>query len=120
MCEGRPAAKPQVFGCICFFPSGGDAGAAKSVSVLLRCEAPGLDGWRDSGLADNDIVAVVGAPIINIIAACFKAAPLLVVGKVVSLLVLDGEVKPQFALVFFKELDVEEFSLTFYAILEAN
>ena len=29
--------------------------------------------------------------------------------KVVSLLVLDGEVKPQFALVFFKELDVEEF-----------
>ena len=27
---------------------GGDAGAAKSVSVLLRCEAPGLDGWRDT------------------------------------------------------------------------
>lgn len=88
---------------------GGDAGAAKSVSVLLRCEAPVLDGWRDSGLADNDIVAVVGAPIVDIIAACFKAAPLLVVRKVVSLLVLDGEVKPQFALVFFKELDVEEF-----------
>ena len=88
---------------------GGDAGAAKSVSVLLRCEAPVLDGWRDSGLADNDIVAVVGASIIYIIAACFKAAPLLVVRKVVSLFVLDGEVKPQFALVFFKELDVEEF-----------
>lgn len=68
---------------------GGDAGAAKSVSVLLRCEAPVLDGWRDSGLADNDIVAVVGAPIINIIAACFKAAPLLVIRKVVSLFVLD-------------------------------
>ena len=91
------------------FPISGDAGAAKSVSVLLRCEAPVLDGWRDSGLADNDIVAVVGAPIVDIIAACFKAAPLLVVGKVVSLLVLDGEVKPQFELVFFKELDVEEF-----------
>lgn len=106
--EGRPAAKPQVFDCICFFPSGGDAGAAKSVSVLLRCEAPVLDGWRDSGLADNDIVAVVGAPVINIIAACFKAAPLLIVGKIVSLLVLDGEVKPQFALVFFEELDVEK------------
>ena len=88
---------------------GGDAGAAKSVSVLLRCEAPVLDGWRDSGLADNDIVAVVGAPIIHIIAACFKAAPLLVIRKVVSLLVLNGEVKPQFALVFFKELDVEKF-----------
>lgn len=88
---------------------GGDAGAAKSVSVLLRCEAPGLDGWRDSGLADNDIVAVVGAPIVDIIAACFKAAPLLVVRKVVSLLVLDGEVKPQFAFVFFKQLDVEKF-----------
>ena len=27
---------------------GGDAGAAKSVSVLLRCEAPVLDGWRDT------------------------------------------------------------------------
>lgn len=88
---------------------GGDAGAAKSVSVLLRCEAPGLDGWRDSGLAYNDIVAVVGAPIVDIIAACFKAAPLLIVGKVVSLLVFDREVKSQFALVFFKELDVEEF-----------
>ena len=62
-----------------------------------------------SGLADNDIVAVVAAPIVDIITACFKAAPLLVVGKVVSLLVLDGEVKPQFALVFFKELDVEKF-----------
>ena len=108
MCEGRPAAKPQVFDCICFFPSGGDAGAAKSVSVLLRCEAPVLDGWRDSGLADNDIVAVVAAPIVDIITACFKAAPLLVVGKVVSLLVLDGEVKPQFALVFLEELDIEK------------
>lgn len=87
----------------------GDAGAAKSVSVLLRCEAPGLDGWRDSGLAYNDIVAIVAAPIVDIIAACFKAAPLLVIRKVVSLFVLDGEVKPQFALVFFKELDVEKF-----------
>ena len=88
---------------------GGDAGAAKSVSVLLRCEAPGLDDWRDSGLADNDIMTIVGAPIVDIITACLYAAPLFVVGKVVSLLVLDGEVKPQFALVFFKELDVEEF-----------
>ena len=104
----RPAAKPQVFDCICFFPSGGDAGAAKSVSVLLRCEAPGLDGWRDSGLADNDIMPIVAAPIVDIIAACFKAAPLLVIRKVVSLLVFDREVKPQFALVFFKELDVEK------------
>ena len=86
----------------------GDEGAAKSVSVLLRCEAPVLDGWRDSGLADNDIVAVVAAPIVDIITACFKAAPLLVVGKVVSLLVLDGEVKPQFALVFLEELDIEK------------
>ena len=52
----------------------GDEGAEKSVSVLLRCEAPVLDGWRDSRLADNDIVAVVAAPIVDIIAACFKAA----------------------------------------------
>ena len=88
---------------------GGDAGAAKSGSVLLRCEAPVLDGWRDSRLADNDIMTVVAAPIVDIIAACFYAAPLLIVRKVVSLLVLDGEVKPQFALVFFKELDVEKF-----------
>ena len=34
---------------------------------------------------------------------------LLVRMHIVSLLVLDREVKPQFALVFFKELDVEEF-----------
>ena len=73
---------------------GGDAGAAKSVSVLLRCEAPGLDGWRDSGLSDNDIMPIVAAPIVDIIAACFKAAPLLIVGKVVSLLVFDREIKP--------------------------
>ena len=54
-------------------------------------------------------MAVVDASIIYIIAACFYAAPLLIVGKVVSLLVLDGEVEAQFALVFFKQLDVEKF-----------
>lgn len=43
-------------------------------------------------------MSVVGAAKANIIAACLNAAPLFIIGNVMSFLVFDREIKPQFAL----------------------
>ena len=60
-----------------------------------------------SHLSYHYIAAVLFTTMINRIATCFKAFPLLYVGQVMPLFVLDGEAESQFSLVFLKKLYIK-------------